>query len=135
MGGAGSRLEDSGINIRQVVDPENSASRCANVFAKSAGHGHTAGLEVLAEKLITAAAVEAGTAELGVVCNDTFANLESRSLGAESSDNTNDLVAWDEWELRNELAFVNVKIGATNTACLDLDLFSTSWLARYFGAI
>lgn len=117
------------------MDPENSASRYANVFAKSTGHGHTTGLKVLAEKLITTAAVEAGTAELRVVCNDTFANLESSCLGPESSDNTNNLVARDQWELRNELAFVNVKIGATNTASLNLNLFSTSWLTLYFGAI
>lgn len=122
VGGAGGGLEEGGINIGQILDLENTAGGGIHIFAKSSGHGHTTGLEVLAEKLITAAAIEASAAELRVIGNDTISELEALDLRAEGSHNTDDLVAGDERELGNELAVVNVKVGTANTACLDLDL-------------
>lgn len=51
------------------------------------------GLEVLAQELLTAAAVEALAAEFGVVRNDTFSDGKALHLGANGSDNADGLVS------------------------------------------
>lgn len=51
-------------------------------------------LEVLAEQLITAAAVEALAAELRVVGNHTVTDGEALDFGADGGNNTNGLMAW-----------------------------------------
>jgi hypothetical protein len=50
------------------------------------------GLEVLAEQLLTATAVEAFSTEFRVVGNDTLTDLEALDLGTNSGNNTNSLV-------------------------------------------
>jgi hypothetical protein len=87
-------------------------------------HGNSASLEVLTEKLFTAAAVEASAAKLGVIGNNTITNREALDLRVESGNNTDNLVARDEGEFGNELSLVNVQVSTTDTARLDLDLFS-----------
>ena len=57
------------------------------------------GFEVLTEKLITTAAVEAGTTEFRVVGDDTLTNLEVLDFGTNGGDNANGLVARDQREL------------------------------------
>jgi hypothetical protein len=87
-------------------------------------HGNSASLEVLTEKLFTAAAVEASAAKLGVIGNNPITNREALDLRVESGNNTDNLVARDEGEFGNELSLVNVQVSTTDTARLDLDLFS-----------
>lgn len=52
------------------------------------------GLKVFAQKSLAATAVEAFTAELGVVRADTLANLEALDILANGSNDTDSLVAW-----------------------------------------
>jgi hypothetical protein len=78
-------------------------------------------LKVLAEQLITATAVEALTAELRVIGNNPFTDLEAFDLGSDGSDNTNSLMARNQGELGNEFTLVDVQIGTADTASLDLD--------------
>lgn len=51
---------------------------------------------MLAEQFLTTAAIEAFTAELRVVGNDTFSELETLDLGPNSSNDTNSFMAY-EW--------------------------------------
>jgi hypothetical protein len=51
------------------------------------------GMEVLAEQLIAATAVEALAAELRVVRNDTVADFEAFDLGTHSRNNTDGFMA------------------------------------------
>jgi hypothetical protein len=52
------------------------------------------GFEFFAKKLVSSAAVEALSAELRVICNDSFADGESLHLGAKPSDNANRLMTY-----------------------------------------
>lgn len=62
---------------------------------------------VLAEQDLAAAAVEAVAARLGAVGGDAVADLESRHLGAHGSHDADGLVARDQGELGDELAFMD----------------------------
>ena len=99
MSGAGSRLQQRRIHIREVLDLENPARRVGAVFSEAAVHGHTVGLEVFAEQLITTTAVEALVAQLGVVSDDSIANVKVLDLGADGSDDADGFVTGDEREL------------------------------------
>jgi hypothetical protein len=63
------------------------------VFGKTAVHGDTMSLKVLAEQLITATAVEALAAELRVIGNNTLTNLEALDLGTDSRDDASSFMA------------------------------------------
>lgn len=76
------------------------------------------GLEVLAEQLIAAAAVEAGAAELGVVGDDALADLDFLDLWANGSDNANGLMAGDEREL--EVASAMLALGVLSESDIPL---------------
>jgi hypothetical protein len=113
VGSAGSRLEESGVNIGEFLDLEDSLgyspvwlvarycgwvaatqhTRVGTVLSKTTIHGDTMSLKVLAKQLITATAIEALAAELRVIGNNTLTNLETLDLGADSSDNANSLMA------------------------------------------
>jgi hypothetical protein len=113
VGGAGSRLEESGVDIGEVLDLEDSlgyspiwlvARYCCwiaaiqhtgvgTVFGKTAVQGDTMSLKVLAEQLITATAVEALAAKLRVIGNNTLTNLEALDLGTDSCDDANSFMA------------------------------------------
>lgn len=56
-------------------------------------------MEVLAEKFFTSTAVEAFTAELRVVSNDTIANAETLDLVTNCCNNTDGLMARNEGKL------------------------------------
>lgn len=120
MSGTRGRLEESGVHIGQVLNLEDSASWIGNqnqlyeagvsllvkltgvgaVFGKPAIHCHTVGFEVLAEQLISTATVKAGTAQLGVVGDDSLADLEVPDFGANGCDHTDGLVAGNQRELQ-----------------------------------
>ena len=55
--------------------------------------------EVLTEQLISTTTIEAGTAKLGVIGNNTLANLEVFDLGADGSHYADSFMAGDEREL------------------------------------
>jgi hypothetical protein len=93
VGGAGSRLEESGVDIGEVLDLEDSLGGVGTVFGKTAVHGDTMSLKVLAEQLITATAVEALAAKLRVIGNNTLTNLEALDLGTDSCDDANSFMA------------------------------------------
>ncbi len=63
---------------------------------------------VLTEKTLAAPAVEAVVAQLRVVCCDTVTDLEAHHPGAHSSHDADRFVAWNQGELGDEFAFVNV---------------------------
>jgi hypothetical protein len=123
VGGAGSRLEESGVDIGEVLDLEDSLGGVGTVFGKTAVHGDTMSLKVLAEQLITATAVEALAAKLRVIGNNTLTNLEALDLGTDSCDDANSFMARNQGELGNEFTLVDVQIGTADTASLDLDLY------------
>lgn len=56
-------------------------------------------LEMLTEQLITTTAVEACSAQLGVVGDDSLADLKVFDLGSNGGDNANGLMARDQREL------------------------------------
>jgi hypothetical protein len=74
----------------------NALTRICAVFGKTAVHGDTMSFKVLAEQFLTTAAIEAFTAELRVVGNDTVSELETLDLGSNSSNDTNSFMAY-EW--------------------------------------
>lgn len=76
-------------------------TRISAVLGESTVHSDTMGLEVLTKKLLTAAAVEAFSAEFRVVCNNSISNTEPFDLWADSSNDTNGLMPWNQRELRN----------------------------------
>lgn len=81
------------------------------------------GFKVLTEQFISTATIEAGTAKLRIIGNDTLANLEVFDLGTDGGHHADRFMAWDEREFCNEFAFVDMQISTTNTTSLDLDLF------------
>lgn len=99
MRGTAGRLQQRGINIGKVLDLEYPASRVCAVFSKATVHGDAVGLEVFAEQLIAATAVEALAAELGVVGDDAVTDVEALDFGADGGDDTNCFVTGDEGEL------------------------------------
>jgi hypothetical protein len=112
---AGSGLKERGINISEVLDLEDTSgwfeyvsfsihdnllsrshTRVSAVLGETTVHRDTVGLEMLAEQLLAAAAVEAFSAKLRVVGNDTLPDLETLDLGANGSNHTNSLVAYED---------------------------------------
>lgn len=63
---------------------------------------------VLTEQTLATAAVEAVAAQLRVVCRDAVADLEGSDPGADGGHHANSLMARDEREFSDELAFVDV---------------------------
>jgi len=122
MGCAGSRLEQGGINIRQVLDGEHSLSWIGTVLGKATVHGDTVGLEILTEELLPATAVEAFSAELRVVSNYSIANLEALDIRPNGSNDTDGFVTRDQWELGQKFTLVDVEVGPANAAGLDFEL-------------
>lgn len=57
------------------------------------------GLEVLTEQLVATTAVEACSAQLGVIGDDSLANFEVFDLGSNGRDNADGFVAGDQREL------------------------------------
>lgn len=135
------RFEQGGINVGKVLDVEHSLGRVGTVLGKATVHGDTVGLEVLTEKLLPTTAVEAFSAKLRVVGTNAVADLESLDLGSNIGNDTDSLVAGDQRELHGrqqrgvfttssgvsylgqEFTLVDMQVGTTNTAGLDLDLF------------
>jgi hypothetical protein len=74
-------------------------TRVGAVFGETTVHRHTVGLEVLAEQFISTAAVEAGSAQLRVIRNDTLANLEIFDFWSDGGDDADGFVAGDQREL------------------------------------
>lgn len=99
MRGARGRLQKGGIHIREVLDLEHLASRVSAVLGETTVHGDAVSLEVLAEQFIAATAVEAGTAELGVVGDHALADQEVLDFGTDGGHDADGLVAGDQGEL------------------------------------
>jgi hypothetical protein len=74
-------------------------TRVGAVLSKTAIHRDTVGLEVLTEQLVATAAVEAGPAQLGVISDNSLADLEVLDLGSNGGDYADGLVAGDQREL------------------------------------
>jgi hypothetical protein len=70
-------------------------TRVGAVLSETTVHRHTVSLEVLTEQLITTTAVEACSAQLGVIGDDSLANLEVFDLGSNGGDNADSFVAGD----------------------------------------
>jgi hypothetical protein len=73
----------------------NVLTRICAVFGETAIHGNTMSFKMLAEQFLTTAAVEAFTAELRVVGNDTVSELETFDLGSNSSNDTNSFMTYE----------------------------------------
>ena len=99
MRGTAGRLQQRGIHIGKVLDLEYPASRVCAVFSKATVHSDTVGLEVFAEQLIAATAVEALATKLGVVGDDAVTDVEALDFGADGGDDTDCFVTGDEGEL------------------------------------
>ena len=91
------------------------------VFRKTAIHGDNVRFEVLAEQLIAASAVETFSTKLRVIGNNSVSNVEALDLGTNGSNLSNSLMARNKRESRQEFTLVDVQIGTTDTARLDLD--------------
>lgn len=100
--GTGSGLQERGVHVRKILDLEHLASRVSAVLGESTVHSHAVGLEVLAEQFITATAVEASAAELGVVGDHTLADLKVLDFGTDGSNDAYRLVAGDQGELNSQ---------------------------------
>lgn len=104
---------------------------------------------MLTEQLIATTAVEACSAQLGVIGDDSLADLEVFDLWSNRGDYADGFVAGDQRELNklvkdqctmsaysgktylgNEFTLVDVKISATNATGLDLDLMR-GWSVRF----
>jgi hypothetical protein len=120
------------------------------VFGETTVHRHAVGLEVLAEQFITTTAVEAGSAQLRVIRNNTLSDLEIFDFWSDGGDDADGFVAGNQRELYtrqhpmswaalvqdlgylgNEFTLVDVQVGTANTAGLDLDLL-IEWSAPFF---
>jgi hypothetical protein len=103
VGCTGCRLEESGINIREVVDLEDLASWVSTVFRETAvyellaliiilitilpTHCDTMSLEMLAEQEFTAAAIEAFSAKFGITRAD-INSYKRKGVGGTNSATT-----------------------------------------------
>lgn len=96
-------------------------ARICAVFGETAVHGDTMSLKVLAEKFITASAVETFSAKFRIIGDDSLADAEALDFGANGSNLTYCFVARNERELCQEFTLVDVQIGAADTGSLDLD--------------
>lgn len=77
-------------------DSDKRLTRICAVLGETAVHGNAMSFKVLAEQLLTTAAIEAFTAELRVVGNDTFPELETLDLGSNSSNDTNGFMTYND---------------------------------------
>jgi hypothetical protein len=68
------------------------------------------GLEVLTQQQLATATVEALHAELGVVGDDSLADVEALDGRADGGDDADGLVAGNQGELGEEFAFVDVEV-------------------------
>ena len=96
-------------------------TRISTVFRKAAIHGDAVGFKVLAEQQLATATVEAFATQLGVVGTDSFSELEALDVLARGGDDADGLVAGDQGELGQELAFVDVQVRAADAAGFDFD--------------
>jgi hypothetical protein len=80
-------------------------------------------VEIFAQELLAAAAVEALAAEFGVVGHDAVADLEPLDFGPDGGDFADGFVAGDERELGEKFALVDVNVCAAYTAGFDLELY------------
>lgn len=87
------RLQERGVHVRKVLDLEDATGRIGAVLGKTAIHRHSVGFKVLAEELLSASAVEAFSAEFGVVSDDAVPDLETFDLGADRGDNADSLMS------------------------------------------
>ena len=90
------------------MDLEHLALRVGAVLGEPAAQGGAVAGPVLAEEGLPAPAVKAVPAQLGVIRGHPIADLEPRYLWAHGGNDANRLVAWDQGELGDEFAFVNV---------------------------
>lgn len=127
MSGARSRLKESCVDIGQVLDLEDAAGRVGAVLGETAVHGNTVSLEVLAEQLVAAAAVEADAAQLGVVCDHALADLEVLDFGAHGGNDADCFVAGNQREL---LSLVSLRRMFLMGFDLTLAMNSPSWMCR-----
>jgi hypothetical protein len=88
-------------------------TRVGAVFGKTTVHRHAVGLEVLAEQLIATTAVEAGSAQLRVIRNDTLADLEVFDFWPHSGDDADGFMAGDQRELYTISTWVDKPSGKT----------------------
>lgn len=79
---------------RPVPGPRRTPTRIGTELGKPAVHGYTVSLEVFAEQLLPTPAVEALSAQLGVISHDALADLEAFDLGADGGDDADGFVAW-----------------------------------------
>lgn len=63
------------------------------IFSETSVHRHTVKFDVLAEKLLSPSAVEARSAGLRVIGDDSVTNIETFDLGAVGSDYTNSFMS------------------------------------------
>lgn len=68
----------------------------STVLCKASVQCDAVSFEIFAKQLLTAAAVEALAAKLGIVCNDAIANFEASDVGAHGSDHADSLMAYRE---------------------------------------
>jgi hypothetical protein len=141
VGGAGGGLEEGGVDVGEVLDGEDAAgwrisseservnwgvdggrlTRISTILGEATVHSDPMSFKVLAEQQLATTAVEAFTAELGVVCTDSFSNLEAFHVLAHGCDDTDGLMAGDERELGQKLSFVDMQVCAADAAGLDFD--------------
>ena len=101
VGGAGGRLEESGVDVGEVFDLEDTLGGVGAKFGEAAVHCYAVGLEVFAEEFFAAAAVEAFTAEFGVVSDDALADAKAFDLGADGCDDTDSLMTYRSLGIRH----------------------------------
>lgn len=77
--------------------------------------------KVLTEQQVATTAVEAFAAEFGIIRHDSLSLLEAFYVLSHAGDDANALVSGDEREFGQELALVDVEIGAADTAGFELD--------------
>lgn len=103
-------FEERGVNVGQVLDREHFGGGVGTVLGEASVHGDAVGFEFFAEKKLAATTVETLHAELGIVGNDSLANVETLDGWADGCDDADGLMAGDQREFGKELALVDVEI-------------------------
>src|SRR6516162_2961064 len=102
----------------KVLNPEHAIGLNFEVLGKAAIKGHAVGAKVFAEQAVPAFAVETGSADGVAVGNYPLADAKPGYPGAELCDFAGKLVAGNQRKTGTKLPYVDVEVGATQSACM-----------------
>ena len=132
MSSTRSRLKDGCVHIAKLLETEHFTGRVGAIFGKTTVHWMSdsttldqptrdaVSTKVFTKEFFSSTAVEAFAAKLRVVCANSLPNGEALDIFADSSNDTDRLVAWNEREFGNELSLVDVEVCPANSASTHL---------------